>query len=178
MEYGSEIADLLEKQPDHPTVAHIPKYNIRDQGFTVDIDGVTLLMYPDTLSLQNFPVKPPKFAEYKTGEWVENNPAWTQKKADEHIQLKLYSLGLKLKYHAVDDLCHLYWLVTNMVEHTDPITIFGKQYEATIELPRLTQTIIPFEVNVTEIERFKARQWFVQAVHEVANDYKNYLKTV
>ncbi len=168
MDLGKELADLIKDFPDDPSIAHIPKYEIRDVGFTVDISGVPVLMYPDTLSL----IGTPKFREYKSG--VE---PWTQKRADDHMQIKLYSLGIKVQYGSVEDLCHLDWLPTVMEDVTDGIKINGKQYGVTIQLPRLTGEIVTFPCVVTEVERFRARQWIVTAAAEISADYQNYLKT-
>ena len=174
MDFGKEIADMIKDDPENPLVAHIPKYEIRDQGFTVPIEDIPVLMYPDTLSL----IGTPKFREYKTSEWVDGKPSWTQKKVDEHMQIKLYSLGIKEQYGAVDDLCHLDWLVTKMEDVTDGIKINGKQYGSTIQLPRMTGDIISFPCVVTEMERYRAREWIVQAAHEIEADYKNFKKNV
>lgn len=174
MDFGKEVADLLKDHPDDPRVAHVPKYPIRDQGFMVDISGVPLLMYPDTLSLNGVP----SFREYKTSEWVEGKPTWDQQRVDSHMQLKVYSLGILTKYKNVNDLCHLDWLLTRMVDHTDPVKIFGRKYDVTIQLPELTGEIISFECVVTDKERYRAREWLVQAAHEISADYKNHLKNI
>ncbi len=174
MDYGKEIADLLKDFPDDPLIAHVPKYEVRDQGFTVLISDVPVLMFPDTLSLIGIP----KFREYKTSEWVDGRPSWTQKKVDDHMQIKLYSLGIKEQYGAVDDLAHLDWLPTKMQDVTDIIKINGKPYNSTIQLPKLTGDIISFPCVVTEMERYRAREWIVQAAHEIEADYKNFKKNI
>jgi hypothetical protein len=179
MDYGKEIAEMLENDPENPLVAKIPKYQIRDKEFTVDISGVPVKVIPDTLDLT--PV--PRLREYKTGAWEFNEktkkfdiPAWTQKKVDDWMQVKLYSLGVKIKYGFVDDLAHLDWLPTVMEDVIDGLKINGKQYGVTIQVPRLTGEIFSFPCVVTEMERFRARQWIVAAAHEISNDYKNFLK--
>jgi hypothetical protein len=164
-DYGKEVADLLKA--DDPSVAHVPKLPIRDEGFTVDISGVPVLMYPDSLSIDGIP----SFLEYKSG--VD---AWTQENVDNHMQLKLYSLGIKEKYGAVNDICKLLWLVTEMVDLTDPIYVNGKRYETTIQVPRMTGEINIFETVINDMERFRARQWIVGAAAEISADYKAFLK--
>lgn len=168
-DYGKEIADLLKDHPDDPRVAHIPKYEIRDVGFIVDISGVPVLMYPDTLSI----IGTPKFREYKTG--VE---PWTDKRVAEHMQLKLYSLGVKIKYGSVEDLCHLDWLPTEMVDEVQEQKINGRTYSVPFQVPRMTGEIISFPCVVTEVERYRAREWICQAAHEIAADYAKFLKSV
>ena len=169
MDFGKELADMIKDDPENPVVAHIPKYEIRDVGFTVSISGVPVLMFPDTLSI----IGTPKFREYKSG--VE---PWDQKRVDNHMQLKLYSLGIKEQHGGVEDLCYLDWLPTVMTDITDGLRINGKQYGVTIQVPRLTGEIISFPCVVTEMERFRARQWIVQAANEISADYSNYLKNV
>lgn len=168
-DYGKEVADMIKDDPTNPVVSHIPKYPIRDEGFTVDISGVPVLMYPDTLSLDGIP----SFREYKTSAVKDG---WTQRKVNEHMQLKLYSLGIKEKYGAVNNLCHLDWLVTEMLDITNPILINGKQYETTIQVPKMTGQVITFPCVVTDIERFRARQWIVGAAAEIEADYKSFLR--
>ena len=169
MDFGKELADMIKDDPENPMVAHIPKYEIRDQGFTVSISDVPVLMYPDSLSL----IGTPKFLEYKSG--VD---PWTQKLVENHMQLKLYSLGIKEQYGSVQDECTLFWLPTVMEDVTDGLRINGKQYGVTIQVPRLTGEIISFPCVVTEMERFRARQWIVQAAHEISADYQHHLKNV
>lgn len=173
-EYGSEVAELLKSDPDNPVVANIPRLEIRDEPFTVDISGVPMLMVPDSLSLNPIP----HFIEYKTSVWVSDKPSWTQKDVDNHMQLKVYSLGIKEKYGAVMDECKLLWLVTGIVTYEDTVKIGGKEHIVPLSLPQLTGQIISFNCVVNEIERFRARQWIVQAAHEIAADYKNHLKNV
>ena len=126
-------------------------------------------MFPDSLSL----IGTPKFYEYKSG--VD---PWTQEKVNDHMQLKLYSLGIKEQYGSVEDLCHLFWLPTVMEDVIDGLKINGKQYGVTIQVPRLTGELFTFPCVVTEIERFRARQWIVQGAHEISADYQNFLKNV
>lgn len=171
MDYGKEVANLIKDFPDDPRVAHIPKYNIRDEGFTVDISGVSVLMYPDTLDDKTFSIR-----EYKTSEWVEGKPSWTQKMVDDHMQIKLYSLGVKIKYGAVNDLAHLDWLPTKMEDVTEEIIINGRPYKSTIQIPKMTGEVISFPCVVSEIERYRAREWIVQAANEISQDYSRYLK--
>lgn len=170
-DYGKEIAEMLKNDPENPIVAHIPKYNLRDEGFVVNIDGIPVLMFPDSLDDKTFSIR-----EYKTGEWIDGKPAWTQPKADAAMQIKLYSLGVKLKYGQVNNLAHLDWLITREIKYLDQIKIGGKMYEVPIEQFQLTGEIKTFSVNVTDIERFRARQWILQAAYEISADYKNYLK--
>ena len=167
-DYGKEIADMLKDDPENPLVAHIPKYEIRDEGFTVDISGVPVLMYPDSLSI----IGKPRIFEYKTG--VD---PWTQEKADAHMQTKLYSLGVKEKYGDVDDLLHLIWLPTVMEPHESEVRINGRPYKTCIDLPRMTGEVVTFPVVVSELERYKAREWVVQAAHEISADFTKWKKS-
>ena len=94
------------------------------------------------------------------------------------MQLKVYSLGIKEKYGAVMDECKLFWLVTGMVTEENTVKIGGKEHTVPITLPQLTGQIISFTTEVTEIERFRARQWLVQAAHEISKDFINYQKNI
>ncbi len=167
-DYGKEIADMLKDDPTNPIVAHIPSYEIKDVGFTVDISGVPVLMYPDSLSL----IGTPKFYEFKTG--VD---PWTQEKVDDHMQLKLYSLGIKIKYGSVQDECTLFWLPTKMEDEIQETKINGKVYKVAFQVPKMTGEVIPFPCVITEVERYRAREWIVQAASEISADYQRYLKS-
>lgn len=167
MDYGAEVAEMIKNDPKNPLVAHIPKYEIRDEGFTVDVSGVPVLMYPDSLSI----IGTPKFFEYKT--CVK---PWTQQEVDDHMQLKLYSLGIKEQYGSVENLCHLFCLMTKMEPVTDGLKINGRQYGVTIDLPRMTGEVITFPCVVGEVERYRAREWICQAAFEISADYQNHLK--
>ncbi len=94
------------------------------------------------------------------------------------MQLKVYSLGIKEQYGAVLDECRLLWLVSGMVTEMDTVKIGGKETIVPFTSPKLTGQIISFTTEVTEIERYRAREWLVQAAHEIQADYKNYLKNV
>ncbi len=172
MDYGKEVADLLKDFPDDPRVAHIPSYEVKDVGFTVNISGVPVLMFPDSLSL----IGTPKFVEYKTAEWIEGKPAWTSQKVADHMQLKLYSLGIKEQYGSVQDECTLFWLPTKMEDEIQETKINGRVYKVAFQVPRMTGEVIPFPCVVTETERYRAREWIVQAAHEIAADFASYNK--
>jgi hypothetical protein len=173
-EYGKEIATMLMDDPENPLVAHIPKLPIRDKGFTVEIEGIPVLSYIDSLSLDGVP----HFLEYKSAEWKEGKPAWTAKTVSEHMQLKVYSMVIKEKYGAVQDECKLLWLITRMIKHTDQVKVGGKVYEVPLELPQLTGEVKTFPTIVDDSERLRARMWIVQAGHEISADYENYLKNI
>jgi len=172
MDYGKELADDLKDRPDAAHIAHVPKYEVRDEGFMVDVFGVRVLMYPDTLSL----IGTPKFREYKSSVYDESSLTWTQKKVDEHMQLDIYSMGIKKKYGAVEDLCHLDWMVTEKVPEESVMRIGGHAVRADLLIPRITDKLITFERIVTEIQRYRAKEWIVQAANEIQEDYKKYLK--
>ena len=166
-DYGKEIADMLKDDPTNPIVAHIPSYEVKDVGFTANISGVPVLMFPDSLSL----IGTPKFYEYKTG--VD---PWTPEKVADHMQLKLYSLGIKEQYGSVQDECTLFWLPTKMEDEIQETKINGRVYKVAFQVPRMTGEVIPFPCVVTDMERYRAREWIVAAAHEISADFINWKK--
>ncbi len=169
LDYGKEVADLMELNPDHLTVAHIPRYEIRDVEFRVEISGVQVLAKPDSLSL----IGTPKFFEYKTA-----SKPWTQEEVDASYQLKLYSLCIKEKYGSVQDECTLFCMPTIMIDEIQEMKINGRPYKVAFQVPRMTGEVIAFPTVVTEMERFRARQWIVTAAHEISADYQNFKKNL
>lgn len=112
MEYGKQVATALEKGTDtddlltDSAMLLLPKYDIADQEIRVDMktrDGVVPIVgRPDTLDSVT-----KAFREYKTG----RHP-WTQKKAQEHLQMRFYAMIIYLKYGVVLKEAWLDWIET------------------------------------------------------------------
>jgi hypothetical protein len=114
--YGKIVADALEHGIDtgdlvtDAAMLMLPKYDLRDQEEQCEMktkDGIIpLLIKPDTMDS-----KTKAFREYKTGK----NP-WTKRKAQEHIQLRYYAMGIYVKYGVVTRETFLDWIETEKAE--------------------------------------------------------------
>ena len=110
--YGKIVADALEKGIQTGDVVTdsamllLPKYDLADQEFFAELktkEGiVNVLCKPDTMDS-----KTKAFREYKTGK-----TAWTKKKAQNHIQMKFYAMGIYLKYGVALKEAYLDWIET------------------------------------------------------------------
>lgn len=120
MEYGKVVADALEKgvQTDDlltdSAMLLLPKYDVADQEIRVEFktkEGtVMVLAKPDTRDSKSW-----AFREYKTGK-----TRWTQKKAQEHPQMRFYAMAIYLASGKVIREAHLDWIETfDMVTATD-----------------------------------------------------------
>lgn len=115
MAYGKVVADALEhgvETDDLLTDAAmllLPKYDIADVEMRVDMktkDGwITLLAKPDSLDS-----KTKAFMEYKTGK-----VAWTQAKAQGHLQMHFYATAIYLAHKVIPD-CKLVWIETEWID--------------------------------------------------------------
>lgn len=112
MEYGKIVATALEHGKDtddlltDTAMGLLPKYDVADQEIRAELktkDGVIeVLGRPDTMDSHSY-----AFREYKTGK-----SPWTQKKAQNHLQMKFYAMLIYLKYKKPLREAHLDWIET------------------------------------------------------------------
>lgn len=112
MEYGKIVATALEKGTDTDDLLTdsamflLPKYDIADQEidtFLKTKDGwIRILGRPDTMDSKTF-----DFREYKTGK-----TSWSQKKAQNHLQMRFYAMLIYLKHKKILKEAYLDWIET------------------------------------------------------------------
>ncbi len=112
MEYGKVIATALEHGADTGEVVAdtamflLPKYDLADEEIVADMktkDGwIQLLGRPDTRDSKTC-----AFREYKTGKG-----AWTQAKAQKHIQMQFYAMLIYVKFGKILREAYLDWIET------------------------------------------------------------------
>lgn len=111
-EYGKIVADSLETGVDtgdlltDSATLLVPKYDLRDQEvraeFKTKYGWLAILFKPDSRdSVTN------EFRETKTGK-----AAWTQKKAQNHPQMRFYAMGIYLKFGILLKDAWLDWIET------------------------------------------------------------------
>lgn len=98
MEYGKVVATALEKGIEtddlltDSAMLLLPKYDIADQEIEVDMKTksgwLKIVGRPDTLDSTT-----KAFREYKTGKH-----AWTQERAQNHLQMHFYAMVIYVKY--------------------------------------------------------------------------------
>jgi hypothetical protein len=158
-EYGSIISNLIKNEPKHPLFKNLPRYSMVDEEYATTLGDVPFIFHPDMFEPSTF-----SFREIKTG---SKACGWTQKKVHNHIQLDCYSLGIETLFGKVNEVCHLDWLVKEPVE----IEIMpGIKAEGPAEFKG---TIVSFERTITKVERYKAKEWLLQAYHEIVADFKS-----
>lgn len=118
-EYGKVVADALEKGVQtndlltDSAMLLLPKYDTPDQLIEAEVktkDGwLKLIAKPDTRDSVT-----QAFREYKTGKH-----AWTQKRADEHLQMIFYAIVIWQKFGVKLDKAHLDWIETEVIAPYD-----------------------------------------------------------
>lgn len=168
-EYGSIISDMIKNDPENPLLNNVIKYPMRDEEYWTDISGVPFVFHPDTFHPDTF-----SFREYKTTTFdiKHNKLPWDDKKVKRHIQLDCYSLGIETLFGKVNNVCHLDCLIKEKKQLTDQekslSAMTGKEPPPAL----FTGQVITFERNITDLERYRAKEWLLQAFYEIKNDYE------
>lgn len=166
--YGSEISDLIKNDPTNPLFKDLPIYSSIDDEYETMLGGVPFIFHPDLFEPSTF-----SFREVKTGMRTSSGkPSWTPEKVKKHMQLDCYSLGIETLFGQVNDLCHLDWLVKDktIIEIIDGITCDGSAL--------FNGEVISFERVITSSERYKAKEWLLQAFYEIKSDFEQYQKNI
>lgn len=166
--YGSEISDLIKNDPANPLFKDLPIYSSIDDEYETMLGDVPFIFHPDLFEPSTF-----SFREVKTGMRTSSGkPSWTIEKVKKHMQLDCYSLGIETLFGQVNDLCHLDWLVKDksIVQIVDGHSCDG---------PALFNgEVISFERVITASERYKAKEWLLQAFYEIRDDFNSYKKSL
>lgn len=102
MLFGSKVGQLLASDPSY--LPHVPRYPVYEYELRFYFFDIPMIGFIDGWNKRKL-----KLGEYKTGK-----KPWTQKRAKDHGQLKMYDLGL-WDMHKIkpDDIQHeLHWLPT------------------------------------------------------------------
>lgn len=139
-EYGKVVADLLERGEGSDDVLTdtamflLPKYDVADKEIRTTIhtkDGdIPIVLKPDSMDSQTF-----AFYEYKTGKH-----AWTKHKAYNHLQLKLYAVGIRNEFGVTPPSIELIWIETEQKEVEGPDGKTLKEIKPTGRIERFPVT--------------------------------------
>lgn len=157
MRFGNYVTEAMERKEEW--VAFIPRLEKFEHEMLVDVDGVKILAFVDSVTL-----KDGKFYEQKTG-----RTKWTQSKVNRHMQLDLYSLLLQITEGHVQDECTLVWVETKKTQDTRE---FGGMTLSGPSKIELTGVYDPIPRIVTQKDRDKMRKLIVQVAKEIEEDYK------
>lgn len=112
LDYGKKVATALENEKEtgdlltDTAMELLPKYDIQDQEIRTILktkDGyINLIGRPDSLDS-----KTKNFYEFKTGKFK-----WTQKKAENSLQLKFYAMMIFIEYKVLPNKTSLIWIET------------------------------------------------------------------
>jgi len=155
MTYGKVVADALEHGiqtgdllTDAATLL-LPKYDVMDVEFRAELKTpsgwIEILAKPDSLDSVT-----KDFYEYKTGK-----TAWTQTKAQMHLQMHWYATAIYLKYGVIPK-AKLIWIETEMsiFEGGDHVRPTGRveEFEVTFQLRNILNTMALITKVAKEIE--------------------------
>lgn len=153
MSYGSKFADSLEHDKETGDVLLdtagflLKKYEVRDKEMTAEMKTkngwVKLLGKPDTFNPVNS-----AFREYKTGK-----TKWTQKKADNHFQLKYYATIIYLNTKMIPADVQLDWVETHDTSEGVQPTGRIESFPVKITLGDILKTMARTKRVAEEIER-------------------------
>ena len=164
--FGSQISDLIKNEPNHPLFVNLPKYSAIDEEYNTILGDVPFVFHPDMFEPSTF-----AFREIKTGMRTSSGkPSWTQEKVDKHMQLDCYSLGIEMVFGRVNELCHLDWLVKDKLA---PVVIPSGTKAKMSNAGQIVFNgeVISFERVISSMERYRAKEWLVQAFHEIKADF-------
>jgi len=144
MEFGKLFAKSCEERK---PLAPVTLYSITEHPLKVDFGGIPLIGYLDTYE----PVK--AFIDHKTGA-----KKWDSKRANEHGQLKMYSLMLYLLYKVKpEDLqVGIEWVQTqkkdNIVTLVEPIIVH--RFDVKITMADILKFGNYIKVTVDKMQRY------------------------
>jgi hypothetical protein len=141
MDFGKWFAELLEseKKSDDMAIERLrslmPKYSSREEEITVNYKGIPILVKPDGIDWRKKII-----GEFKTGK------KWTQKMADESIQITLNAMAIWIEKKEIFK-TQLHWIET---EEDEDGSIIATGYGETFKTNR---TVKDFLLLWTRIER-------------------------
>ena len=142
LEYSRETGDLLTDS----AMLLLPKYDVADQEIRTELKTkhgwLALLGRPDTLNSKTL-----EWREYKTGKWP-----WTQKKAQEHPQMKFYAMLVYLAYKKFSEEAYLDWIATEDGPSGVQPTGHVESFRVTFTLNDILQTMAETTRVALEIE--------------------------
>ncbi len=152
MTYGKVVADALEASREtgdlltDAAMLMLPKYDVADQEIRAQLKTtrgwLELLGKPDSMDSDS-----KSFLEYKTGK-----TAWTQKKADEHLQMYFYAAVIYTKYKILPPSAQLVWIETEWVDDEVKPTGRVETFHVPMRLDRVLATLGEMIDTAYEIE--------------------------
>lgn len=151
-DYGKMVATSLETEKEtgdlltDTAISLLTKYDIADKEIRATLktkDGDIVLMgRPDTMDSKTF-----AFREYKTG-----RIPWTQKKAQDHLQIKFYMLLIHLKHIIILKEAYLDWIETQNTSEGIKPTGHIESFKITLTMRDLIHTMALVSSVAKEIE--------------------------
>ncbi len=151
-EYGKVVADALEKGVEtgdlltDSAMLLLPKYDVADQPIEVDVktkDGwLCLIAKPDSFNSETH-----EFLEFKTGKH-----AWSQKKAQNHLQMIFYAIVIWQKYGVQLPGAKLAWIETEAVGDRISPTGRVETFDVTFTSTQYLETLAEIVKVAKEIE--------------------------
>ena len=160
--YGKLVADALEMSRDtgdlltDAAMLLLPKYDVADMPIEAEFKEkggrwLKVIAKPDSFNSITH-----DFIEVKTGKG--RNP-WTEKKAQEHVQMIWYAIVIWLKYGTMLDKAHLAWIET----------------EDTSEGIKPTGRVDSFEVTFEPADYCMFQAKMLKVAHEIEQSWASHI---
>lgn len=166
--FGSKIHKLLETEPDHPWIRHIPRFDTPEYAIDIIIDGVRVKGQIDA-----YCSKSGNFRDYKTGHAdKKGNPPWNDLKVRKHDQLAWYAMLLDHANpygNAGYRTAYIDWIETEYTEEVKegPLVIDSEL--------RLTGKFKTFPRQIAKYERELQQARLVEVAKQIDEDYRHYI---
>lgn len=165
--FGSKIHKLLETEPDHPWIRHIPRFDTPEYAIDIVIDGIRVKGQIDA-----YCSKSGNFRDYKTGHAdKKGNPPWNDLKVRKHDQLAWYAMLLDHAQPYGNNgyrTAYIDWIET---EKEIGIGYDGDEEYETVLGMKLTGNFKTFPRQIAKYERELQQVRLVTVAREISIDY-------
>lgn len=172
-EFGNKVGKSLETgNLFDPVLEKVPRYSHPEHKIEVDIAGVPFLMYLDSFDPSTLEV-----LEYKTGIiGPKGREPWDRVTVRKHIQLPIYTLGVKKKYGDYHPNIKLVWMETkwSVVDHE--IHFQDQVLSERRRGLKLTGRVEIFDREIAEWELDRMEKLIRTAAEEISQDYLSWKK--
>src|SRR5574343_777382 len=148
--FGSKIHKLIETEPDHPWIRHIPRFETPEYAIDIEIDGIRVKG-----QIYSFCSKSGNFRDYKSGHTTSKGEVpWNDLKVRKLDQLPWYAMlldNLPNNYYTGYRTAYLDWIDTE--QYTPKEEFGGVVIQGVDQELRLTGRIKTFPRQIAKYER-------------------------
>lgn len=172
--FGNKVGDALETGNFFDqTLEKVPRLSSPEHKIEVSIAGVPFLMYLDSYEPDDYSI-----LEYKTGILGrDGRKPWDRVKVRKHIQLPIYTLGVKLKYGDYNPNIKLIWMETKWSTIDEELKFQNKVFKERCKGLKLTGHIETFDRTIQAWELDRMEELIRTTAENISQDYKRWKKT-